>query len=285
MARLYAKFLQSVGVLPGTAFEETSGSKLAHEGIQGLQDLIKSVLQQGGGAIFVDEAYQLTEGHNAGGRPVLDLLLTSILDNIGKIVFLFAGYNKNMESFFEANPGLPSRIPKSLQFEDYSDAELVSIFEFNLKEKYQGRMKVEGGAGGLYMRIATRRIGSGRGTEGFGNARSISNLLDRVTERQAKRLETQRRNGTFYDDLSLTKEDLIGPDPSLAVQSSPAWSELKGLIGLAEVKASLQSLVDLIKTNYVRELEEKKPIAMSFNRVFLGNPGTGKVCRLVRVIL
>jgi hypothetical protein len=274
---LYAKFLASVGVLSGSTFEETSGAKLANQGIPGVESLIGKVLNGGGGAIFVDEAYQLTDKHNTGGRAVLDVLLTAILDNIGKIVFLFAGYNKNMEDFFEANPGLPSRIPHSLQFEDYSDSELVAILESKISEKYQGKMKVEDGSSGLYIRIAARRLGSRRGGTGFGNARDVINFLDRVTQRQAKRIHEGRRDGHVPDDLLLTSTDIIGPNPANAVIQSQAWKSLRALIGLKEVKASLQSLIDLATTNYQRELAEQKQIAMSFNRVFLGNPGTGKV--------
>jgi hypothetical protein len=35
-------------------------------------------------------------------------------------------------------------------------------------------------------------------------------------------------------------------------------------------------MIDLIKTNYDREIEEKVLIEMSLNRVFLRSPGTGK---------
>lgn len=212
-----------------------------------------------------------------GGRSVLDLLLTKILDNVGKIVFLFAGYNKNMEQFFEANPGLPSRIPHSFQFDDYTDPELVSIFGRNVAQKFgRGRMQIQDGPDGLFVRIAIRRVGRGRGREGFGNARAIGNLLDQVTSRQARRIATDRRNGLQPDDLLLTSSDLIGPDPTDAATRSKAWTELQKMIGLADVKASLQSQINMIQTNYKRELAEKKPMELPLNRVFLGNPGTGK---------
>jgi replication-associated recombination protein RarA len=277
VARLYAKLLASVNVLPGSEFVETTGASLANEGIPGAKTLLEKIHKGGGGAMFVDEAYQLTEAHNPGGRAVLDFLLTQMLDNVGTIVFLFAGYRKNMEAFFQANPGLPSRIPYSFQFEDYTDEELTSIFVRNIEQKYgKGKMSIEDGLSGLYVRIAVKRVGRGRGRDGFGNAREISNLIDRITQRQAKRVNEERRDGRKPTDFLMTAADIIGPNPAEAAKQSKAWKKLQSLIGLAEVKASLQSQINMIQTNYERELKESKPIEMSLNRVFLGNPGTGK---------
>ncbi|KAI0085776.1 P-loop containing nucleoside triphosphate hydrolase protein [Irpex rosettiformis] len=276
VARHYAKFLTSVDVLPGDEFVETTGSRLANEGVPGIKKKLEDVLKAGGGAIFIDEAYQLTGSSNFGGGQVLDFLLAEMENNVGKLVFILAGYNRQMEKFFEHNPGLTSRVPYRLQFEDYTDSELHLMLERLIAKKYAGQMKVEGGMQGLYMRIAIRRLGRGRGRDGFGNARALHNMLSTITERQAARIRKQRRSGKAPDDFVLLKEDLIGPDPSKAVLDSEAWKTLQSLIGLGAVKNSVQNLFDIILDNYRRELKEKKPIQMSLNKVFLGNPGTGK---------
>lgn len=276
VARLYGKFLSSVGVIPGSHFEETTGSRLAHDGIQGAQTLLDNLLKSGGGVFFLDEAYQIVSGSSLGGSQVLDFLLAEIENLTGKVVFVFAGYRKQMEAFFAHNPGIPSRIPIRLDFEDYKDHELLQIMRHAISKKYSGRMAIEGGPGGLYMRIAARRIARGRGREGFGNAREVHNVLDTLLRRQADRLHKSRRKGETPDDLLLTKIDIIGPEPSRAIAANEDWQRLQKMIGLKSVKQSIQVLIDRLQTNYERELNEQPLVECSLNKVFVGNPGTGK---------
>ena len=276
VARLYAKFLTSVGALPGDEFVETTGAKLANEGIQGCKKILDDIKKSGGGALFIDEAYQLTSGSSFGGVGVLDFLLAEVENLTGKVVFILAGYNKNMESFFAHNPGLPSRFPRQIQFTDYEDDELLRIFNYGLDKKYKKRMTVEGGSYGLYSRILTRRLGRGRGKVGFGNARAVENALSIVASRQAKRVRKERRHGGTPDDMLFTKEDLIGAEPSDVLQSNRSWKKLHQLTGLESVKESITALLDSITYNYARELEEKPIVEFSLNKVFIGSPGTGK---------
>ncbi|KAF2813185.1 P-loop containing nucleoside triphosphate hydrolase protein [Mytilinidion resinicola] len=276
VARLYAKFLASVGALPSDFFFETSGSALANDGVSGCKKHLESILNSGGGAFFIDEAYQLVSGNSPGGKAVLDYLLAEIENLTGKVVFVLAGYNKQMEAFFAHNPGIPSRIPQQFQFQDYEDSELLLILRHAIETKYNRKMKVELGMDGLYFRIVARRLGRGRGREGFGNARAVHNKLAQIADRQATRLKRERRAGKRPDDNLLTKEDMLGPHPSDALQSNASWSALQNLTGLKAVKESVRVFVNTIQFNYRRELEEKEIVEYSLNKVFLGSPGTGK---------
>lgn len=238
----------------------------------------------GGGVIFVDEAYQLTADYVGGsGRQSLDMMLVAMENNIGRLAAIFVGYKDEMEPFFEHNPGLESRIPYTVHFADFNDSELWQIFVDTIDEQYKGRMRVEGGLSGLYVRIAIRRLGQARGSRSFGNARAVHNLLARIKERQACRLsyeKEQQRNMECQhqepDCYLFTKEDLIGPNPSVAAKSCPALLKLSKLIGLEQVKKSVAHLIRMLEVNYQRELREESPLRFSLNQIFVGAPGTGK---------
>lgn len=276
VARLYAKFLSSMGIIPGDKFIETTGSRLANDGVSGCQKTIETLLKDGGGAIFIDEAYQLV-GSSFGGTQVLDFLLAEVENLTGKVVFILAGYQRPMEKFFAHNPGLPSRFPHELKFDDFDDTELMQILIGCIEKTYRNQMKVEDNLGGLYCRIVARRVGMGRGREGFANARAVENAMSKISERQAARLSRERRQGGGkIDDFFLSKEDMIGPDPSQALKSSSAWQKLQSMIGLDVVKKTVEAILDTMCYNYQRELDEKPLVAYSLNKVFLGNPGTGK---------
>ncbi len=133
VARLYSKFLVQLGILPGKAeMIETSGPKLANGGIPELEKLLEKGKARGGACVFIDEAYALNPRQDRTGGQVLDFILPhaeKLEGQYGKVVFVLAGYAKDMDKLFEHNPGLPSRFPRRFVFEDYTEEELLSIFK------------------------------------------------------------------------------------------------------------------------------------------------------------
>lgn len=96
------------------------------------------------------------------------------------MVVIFAGYPKPIEKLLTANPGLESRVKNHIDFPDYSTDELIQVLErmaaANQLELDPGVVpKVEG------------IIDNARGSEGFGNARFVRQLLESALENQALR--------------------------------------------------------------------------------------------------
>lgn len=168
VAYLYAKFLSSIGIIPGDKFIETTGSRLANDGVSGCQKIIENLLKDSGGAIFIDKAYQLI-GSSFGGPQVLDFLLAKIKNLTGKVVFILTGYQRPIEKFFAYNSRLPSRFLNKLKFNDFDDTELIQILVGYIEKKYKKQIKVEDNLGGLYCYIVARQVRSGRGHKGFAN--------------------------------------------------------------------------------------------------------------------
>ena len=73
--------------------------------------------------------------------------------------------------------------------------------------------------------------------------------------------------------------DVIGLPPTREniPELHTALNELDQMIGLGAVKKTVEQMVDLASSNYERELAAEPIDLIPLNRLFLGNPGTGKV--------
>lgn len=274
VAKLYAQFLKAMGVLKLEDVVETSGVKLASSGPRAMLDMFED---RDGGLLFVDEAYQLVSSHSSvAGKQVLDVILSEMDCNPPRWVIIFAGYKEEFEPFFAHNDGLSSRIPQVLTFEDFSNAQLRSIFLSFFRRRFsRHKFEIEGGIEGLFVKAVVRRIAQGRARRGFGNARTVRNYFQRICQRQARRVG-QLDKPTRKDRLFFTKEDLLGPKPLDVKATSKTWAKLNSLIGLHEVKKSVDIMFRIVDYNYQRELKGERPLTHSLNRIFVGPPGTGK---------
>ncbi|KAI9667845.1 MAG: hypothetical protein M1821_000664 [Bathelium mastoideum] len=276
VAKIYADFLYRIAAILDDKVLTTSGSRLISGGPQGCLQLLEDI--QDGGVLLVEEAHHIMSPGSTSGGTILDLLLSEIGKLQGKVALVFAGYGKQMEALRGHNPAFPSLIPTAINFLDFLDSELHLLFVQEIKLRFKEKVKVEGGFDGLFMRIVARRIGRGRGRHGFGNAHEVQSEINKIHTRQARRLYRAMKAGTHRENdmFLLKREDLIGPRPAKAFNKSDAWSRLKGMIGLKAVKEAVEAMTSRLRLNYDRELAEMPLVDCSLNKLFLGNPGTGK---------
>ena len=184
VARLIAKIYKQLGVLEKGQLIEVDRSGLV-AGYVG-QTAIKTqekINEAMGGVLFIDEAYSLAKGETDFGQEAIDTLLKAMEDNRDDFVVIVAGYTKQMEAFLLSNPGLKSRFNKSILFEDYTEKELLDIF--NLFCHKYGLWLSEDATS--YLKVFLSTICSKK-TENFANAREIRNLFERSIVNQANRL-------------------------------------------------------------------------------------------------
>jgi len=150
-----------------------------------------------GGVLFIDEAYYLYRPENERdyGQEAIEILLQVMENQRDDLVVILAGYKARMDTFFQSNPGLNSRIAHHLDFPDYQPAELLEIGERMLAAQNYAFGTGAREAFDEYLALRIRQ-------PHFANARSVRNALDRARLRQASRLYAQRERALTREDLT-----------------------------------------------------------------------------------
>ena len=206
-ARLYAKILHDEGITQSSRFAELNRASLIGAYVGRTEKNVKAVFEENaGGTIFIDEAYALcedTENDSAYGTQAINEIIVE-LEKRPDTVVIFAGYPNKMEKFLSSNPGLLSRIPYHVPFEDYSEEELVAISQMIAKDR--GFEISEQACQGLnnYFSIIRR-------TENFGNGRACRNMVEEAIRTKSMNLGVLESKdlSLFADTAKYTDEDLF----------------------------------------------------------------------------
>jgi probable Rubsico expression protein CbbX len=203
-----AELLKGFGYLEKGHLVTVTRDELVGQYIGHTAPKTKEVLKRAmGGVLFIDEAYYLHRAENERdyGQEAIEILLQVMENQREDLVVILAGYKDRMDTFFQSNPGMSSRIAHHIDFPDYSIDELFAIGELMLTEQ---RYELSLEARTAFRRYLERRAEQPR----FANARSVRNALERARLRQANRIVSsgQRQWG---------RADLMRIEPSDILES------------------------------------------------------------------
>lgn len=287
-ARYYGQEIKKLGVLKRGHLIEVSRPQLVAEYEGQTASKTQRVIEQArGGVLFIDEAYTLKQNKDDRfGQEAIDTLLKLIEDWRDELILVLAGYTDRMREFLQLNPGLQSRIPNWIEFDDFSDTELGLIFDQML---HKAGMTIAATDRALLLEQVYRR----RKGRWFGNAREVRNLFEQALAQQSARLARQDLKKFSNDELSalITSDVTEDPDDGAATAETAAAvkpsaaQRLDALHGLREIKQEIRDFTAYAKIQRARNVGSANALAMTF--VFSGNPGTGKttVARLMGEIL
>jgi probable Rubsico expression protein CbbX len=166
----------------------------------------KEVLKRAmGGVLFIDEAYYLYRQENERdyGQETIEILLQLMESQRENLVVILAGYKDRMDTFFQSNPGMGSRIAHHINFPDYSLDELLEIALLMLTEQ---RYEFSPDAKAAFRDYLELRREQPR----FANARSVRNALERARLRQAARIVANpNRKLNKADLMRIEAEDIL----------------------------------------------------------------------------
>ena len=185
------------GQMVAVTRDDLVGSYIGHTGPKTKEVLKKAM----GGVLFIDEAYTLYRPENERdyGQEAIEILLQVMENQREDLVVILAGYKDRMDTFFQCNPGMSSRIAHHLDFPDYARDELLQIADRMLAPL---GLAFGPGARAAFDEYLARRVQQPH----FANARSVRNALDRARLRQASRLFAERERELTREDLSTLAE-------------------------------------------------------------------------------
>ena len=131
VARIVAGIFYEIGLLKSNEIVEVGRAGLVASYTGQTAEKVKDVFERAKGRVlFIDEAYSLVENWKGTfGDEAINTIVQEMENNRKDTVVIFAGYPDEMKEFFERNPGLRSRVPFSITFNDYSEHELLEIIK------------------------------------------------------------------------------------------------------------------------------------------------------------
>ena len=181
VARLVGAIYKALELLPTGQLVEVDRSELVAGYVgQTAMKTAEVCAKAVGGVLFIDEAYSLTGDQYA--QEAVNTLVKEMEDHREDLVVIVAGYPDPMVRFIAQNPGLASRFTTTIEFDDYSDDELLAILDaiaggsdYEVTDEARERVR--------HILQATPR------TPAFGNGRFSRNLFEHAVGRHAWRLK------------------------------------------------------------------------------------------------
>ena len=171
-------------ILSGSGdFVEIHGRDLVAKYVGWTAKKVHDTVEQAiGGVLFIDEAYSLISNVRGSFEDeAIATLIKEMEDHRNEICIILAGYTEEMKNLIELNPGFESRIQFTINFPDYSEEELLEIFNgLCKKEKYKLSENCK--------ETLIRNFNIAKTEKNFGNGRYVRNLFEKVKFEQADRI-------------------------------------------------------------------------------------------------
>lgn len=204
VARLFARIMKDNNILSKGELYEVGRSDLVGKYVGHTAPIVKNKFKAAKGSVlFIDEAYSLVDDKDGlYGDEAINTIVQEMENNRDNMIVIFAGYPDKMEGFLNKNPGLRSRIAFHINFDDYTEDELVEILNLIANSK------------GVHLTEAAQEkskeiFANARKKADFGNGRFARNLLEQAKINQASRIIKMNADDVTKEQLTtILPEDI-----------------------------------------------------------------------------
>lgn len=197
VARIVGKVLKEKGILRIGNFFECSGRDLVGRYVGETAPKTASMCRDAYGSIlFIDEAYSLYRGAGSGndyGKEAIDTLIAEMENHRDDLVVIMAGYTDDMNTMMQANAGLASRVPYTIEFPNFTREQLHKIFvtmlgstEIEYEPELISRSKE------YFDSISDKTLND----KSFSNGRFVRNLYERTFAKTCTRIQISGESKT-----------------------------------------------------------------------------------------
>lgn len=191
-----ADILYRAGIVDNSKLMVAGRSDLVGEHVGETAIKTKKLLQKAsGGVLLIDEAYALMDDREGSfGDEAINTLVEEMENCRDKLVIIFAGYPQRMKRFLANNPGLQSRIPYTVHFQDYTSDELYNIArKFAEEDGYYFHPNVREKLISIFDRAKKEPE--------FGNARYARNIIEQAESVKSDPIDIMDLRKLSDDDL------------------------------------------------------------------------------------
>lgn len=278
VASIVAEIFKEEGVIPIGQYIETKAADLLGTEIGTAAKLINEKCEAAtGGVLFIDEtASFIDEATKAYGLLAIKTLLTWLENPIwnSKTIVIFAGYPDDIENLFsKSDAGLRGRFSSEnyLQFDNYNSSQLTTILASNVRKE---KLTISDEAIKLVEKIFETLIRNNSRNKEWDNARRARDVFNILFKNAVL------RNSTTIDkeDIPIGLSSIVKGKSVSDIKETPEYVELNNLIGLQNVKSSINDLIDSVEQEqyYIENGLQIEKSIQPLHLVFSGAPGTGK---------
>ena len=282
VARIITGILYDLGFIKDNQYLEIRGDFLCNGDTNRANAIVEYAF---GRVLFIDEAYLMYKSD----VDITGVLLKAMEDHRSEFVCILAGYEEQMTKLFASNEGFSSRIKHTIYFPDYTEQEMLEIFNYFTND-YQGKTyRLTKDA----IPVLLDAFKLEKKAKSFGNARTVRNAVDKVIDYYVDRsitnntdtrlltiddvtryyedrkqtLQHEFKNASAADQLDEQIIRLSELKPRVKDGSENPDKDMEDLVGLDTLKEEINSLQNQ------REFFDEAPIQKI---LLLGPEGCGK---------
>lgn len=204
VARVIGTIFKERGILRNGGFFEYTGRDLCGRFIGETAPKTAAICRDAyGSVLFIDEAYSLYRdgiSDNDYGKEAIEALIAEMENHRQDLVVIMAGYPGEMETLMKANPGLESRMPYVINFNNYTREQLLEIFCKMAKKSFECEKALFDAARDFFLGLPDELLNS----RDFANARFVRNLFERTWAKATLRCHLAKE-----EQVTLRREDFL----------------------------------------------------------------------------